>query len=299
MTGHEEVPPRRGIARWLYETLLRQIEHGVWPNGHPLPSEDDLEFYPTRVWLHGLPPSEEELKKRKEKKKKDSRISKTTIRIALQRLAETGRVITNHGIGTSAYMPSLKPHWLVVDLPKPSFMGLAAVAEPDCAETHPAVALIPADGSEISTRWHEGEYMVPEWESELLGIDTGTKLHFITLILSIGGKPILISTSFVPSDLLGGPVTWQEKPPIGEPALDVGKLALAGASVAFDNLSIDSRPPTLDESELLKPVSGIPVPVYPVYAVYRQCQVTPARRVPAISGRACVKVVIRADLVHL
>jgi len=294
MTGHEEVPPRRDLARWLYETLLRQIERGLWPHGHPLPSENDLEFYPIRVWLHGLPPSEEELKKRQEKKKEDSLISRTTIRIALKGLADTGRVITKPGIGTSVYMPSLKPHWLVVDLPKPWFTKLAAVAEPSDAETHPAVALIPADGSKISIRWLEGEYIVPEWESGLLGIDTGTKLRTCTMILLIDGKPVLISTWFVPSDLLGGPVTWQQKPPIGEPALDVGKLALAGASVAFDNLNMDSRPPTLDESELLEPVSGISV-----YTVYRQCQVTPARRVPAISGRACVKVVVRSDLVHL
>jgi len=156
-------------------------------------------------------------------------------------------------------MPSLKPHWLVVDLPKPWFTELAAVAEPNGAETHPAVALISADGSEISPEWDEGEYIVPEWESELLGIDTGTKLRTCTMILLIDDKPILISTSFVPSDLLGGPVTWQQKPPVEEPALDVGKLALAGASVTFDNLSMDSRTPTLDESKLLKPVSGIPV----------------------------------------
>src|SRR5262249_7656521 len=112
-----------------------------------------------------------------------------------------------------------------------------------------------------------------------LGIDTGTKVRTNTLTLVIDDEPILTSTSFVPSDLLGGPVTWQQKPPVGKPALAIGELELAGASLVFDHPSMHSRIPTLGESEPLKPVPGIPV-----YAAYRRCQVTPIRRVPAISG---------------
>lgn len=285
MTGNEEVPPKKGIARWLYERLLSQIEHGVWPYGHQLPSEEDLEFYPIGVWLHGQPPSEEELKNRKEKT--NSLISRTTIRIALTGLADIGRVINHHGKGRSAYMPSMEPHWLAVDLPKPASMKLAAVAEPLEAEPHPAVEFIPADGSEATMRWHESkdEYTVPAWDSERLGIDTGTKLRMYTLTLLIDGEPILTSISLVPSDLLGGAVTWQQQP--------VGELALAGVSATYSYPTLHSRVPTLEESESLEPVPGIPA-----FVVYRQCQVVPIG-VPAIPRRACVVVIARADRVHL
>lgn len=282
MTGSDELPPERGKARWLHETLLRQIEHGLWPDGYLLPSEDDLEFQPSRVWLDGLPPSEEE-----PKDKKKSLMSKTTIRIALQELADIGRVIKHHGKGSIAYMPSMEPHWLAVDLPKPSSIKLTMVAEPSYAEPHPAVEFIPAAGSEVATRWHEGEdeYTVPGWDSQRLGIDTGTILRTYTLTLLIGDESILTSTSLVPSDLLGGAVTWQQKP--------IGELALTGVSAAFSSPTLHSRVPTLDESSALEPVPGIPA-----FVVYRQCRVTPVG-VPAIPKRACVLVVARADRVHL
>ena len=297
----DEQLPRKDRAKWVNEMMRRRIERGVWRDGHPLPSEKDLMFKPPSVWLNShLPPSEEEPKASEKEppsgKKPKGYMSQTTARAPVIQLEAIGRAIKHHGKLTVAYMPSMAPHWLVVDLPKPWSMKLAAVAEPHGAETHPAIALVPAKGSKISFKWDEGktEYEVPEWNSEWLGIDTGTKLRTYTMILLIDKKPILTSTSFVPSDLLSGPVTWRQKePPVGEPVLDVGELALDGVSLAFDNLRMDSRIPTLDESELLKPVSGIPA-----YVAYRQCQVTPIRQVHATSGRACVVVVARADRVH-
>lgn len=299
-SSEDEQLPGEDKAEWVYEKLRRRIERGVWPDGYVLPSERDLRFKPPSVWLNGhLPPSEEEPKTSEEEprpsgEKPREYMSQPTARAPVIRLEAIGRVIKHRGAKSVAYMPSKERHWLVVDLPKPWSMKLAKVAEPHGAEPHPAIALIPADGSKIDTRWHEGEYQVPEWDSERLGIDTGTKLRTYRMTLLIDGEPILTSTSFVPSDLLTGPVTWQRKPPDGELALDVGELALAGASLTFDNISTYSRNPTLDESEPLEPVPGIPV-----YVTYRQCQVTPVRRVPATSGRACVVVVARTDRVRL
>jgi len=301
-SSDDEQLPDRDKARWVYEKLRRRIELGVWPHGYPLPSEKDLRFKPPSVWLNGhLPPSEAGPKASEEAPQEEPQpsdekpeyMSQTTARAAVIKLEAIGRAFKHHGKLTEAYMPSMAPHWLVVDLPKPWPMKLAAVAEP---ETHPAIALIPAKGSKINTRWRQGEneYEGPEWDSKRLGIDTGTKLRTNTMTLVIDDEPVLTSISFVPSDLLSGPVTWQQKPPVGKPALDVGELALAGVSLAFDSPSMHARIPTFDESEPLEPVPGIPV-----YAAYRQCRVTPVRRVPATSGRACVVVVARADLVRL
>jgi DNA-binding GntR family transcriptional regulator len=253
------VPPR-GRARWLYTKLLRLIELGKWPDGYPLPSEMELNN------LYDL--------------------SRTTTRDPYTRLEAIGRVIKRHGMRSVAYMPSKEPHRLVVDFrepsPMPSPMPLSKVAEP---EPHPAIELIPTSESEIEKRWHEDEFIVPAWDSMRLGIDTGTKLRTYRLTLLIGGEPILISTSLVPNDLLGGAVTWQEKP--------IGELALAGASATYNKATLHSRVPTLDESEALDPVPGIPA-----FAIYRQCRVTPADA-PVPSSPGCVLVVTRADRVHL
>lgn len=314
VTSNDELPPKRGKARWLYETLLRQIEHGAWPHGYRLPSEDDLEFKHPREWLYGLPPSEAPSEKKPNEEPR-SYFSRTTIRNALTALAEIGRVITYPGKYSIAYMPGMEPHRLVVDLPRRSSTELAMVAEP-----RPAIEFIPATGSAVSVQWHEGEgeYEVPEWDSQRLGIDTGTKLRTYTLTLLIGGVLTLISASFVPSDLLSGTVTWEQKP--------VGELALTGISAAFSRPTMHGRVPTLDEAKPLKspkppkprprrrtrpgvpvldesnplklPESLEPLRGIPVFAVYRQCLVTPLA-VRAIQRRACVVVTVRTDLVHL
>jgi hypothetical protein len=260
------------------QDTTQAIELGLWTDGHELPSEDVLISEPISTWLDGYPPlSEEELKKKT--------MTRRTARDPVILLDAIGRVIKHHGKPSRAYMPSMEPHRLAIDRRKPSPMELALVAEPSDAELHPAVELIPAPGSEVSTRWHEGEYKVPGWDSERLGIDTGTNLRTYTLTLLIGDEPILTSTSLVPSDLLGGAVTWQQKP--------AGELALAGLSAAFDQPTIHSRVPTLEEEEALNAIRGIPA-----LAVYRQCRVTPADA-PAPPRPACVLVVARADRVHL
>jgi DNA-binding GntR family transcriptional regulator len=252
----DDMPPRRDKARWVYTKLLRSIELGDWPDGYSLPSEVELQK------LGGL--------------------SRITVRDPFNQLVAIGRVIKRHGRLSRAYMPSKEPHRLVADFQAPSPTPLSGVVE---TEPHPAVELIPASGSTIEMRWREGEYQVPGWDSERLGIDTGTKLRTYRQTLLIGGEPILISTSLVPSDLLGGAVTWHEKP--------IGELALAGASVTFNNATLHSRVPTLDESEALDPVPGIPA-----FALYRQFQVTSVGA-PAPPRAGCVLVVARADRVHL
>jgi DNA-binding GntR family transcriptional regulator len=294
-SSNDEHPPTRGMAKWIYEQMCRLIEQGVWQDGHPLPSEDELENKPISTWLDGyLPPSEEEpeagedepgsIEKSGPEKKP---MSRRTARDAVILLAAIGRVIKHPGKRSEVYMPSMEPHWLAVGLRRPWHMKLDAVAEPHDAEPHPAVQLIPAAGSVVSTRWHEGkdEYTVPEWDCERLGIDTGTKLRMYTLTLLIDDEPILTSTSLVPSDLLDGAVTWQQK--------TEGELALTGVSTTFSYPTLHSRVPTLDESEPLEPVPGIPVIV-----AYRQCRITPVG-IAATPRRACVVVVARADRVHL
>jgi GntR family transcriptional regulator len=256
----DEAPQARGEkARWLYRKLRRAIELGEYPHDHLLPSEAELtERY---GW------------------------SQPTVRAPLIQLEAIGRVIKQQGAESAAYMPSKEPHRLDVDLREPSPMPLARVAESEDAAANPAIRFIPAPESQVEKRWDEGEFIVPTWDSKRLGIDTGTKLRTYRLILSIGGEPVLTSTSLVPSDLLGGAVTWREKP--------VGELALTGALAAFSKATIHCRVPTLDESEALDSVHGTPA-----FAIYRKCQVTPVGA-PVPPSPGCVLVVARADRVHL
>jgi hypothetical protein len=262
---------------WVYRTQRRLIELGLWAHDHELPSEKCLMNEPISAWLDGYPdPSGTELGEKKT-------MERRTARDPVIQLAEIGRVIKHQGKNSVVYMPSIEPHRLAVDLRKPSPMRLAMVAEP--SDAPPAVEFIPAPGPKPRTRWHEGKYIVPEWDSERLGIDTGTNLHTYTLTVLIGDEPILISITLAPSDLPGGAVTWRKMP--------VGELALAGLSATFDAPSIHSRIPTLEEEEALKAIRGVPT-----LLVYRQCQVTPASA-PVPSRPACVLVVARADRVRL
>jgi DNA-binding GntR family transcriptional regulator len=223
---------KTGAARWLYTNLLTLIEHGAWPDGHSLPSEQTLGA------LYNL--------------------SRTTVRDPIIRMEAIGRVIKHRGKQLVAYMPSKEPHRLVVDLGKPSRIPPSTAGEP---EPESAVELITTQGSQIEKRWHVGEYTVPEWDSQRLGIDTGTKLATCRLTLLIDGEPTLIATSLVPNDLPDGAMTWHEAP--------IGALALPGLSATYSKPTLHGRVPTLDESEALDTISGTPV-----IAIYRQCQVT-------------------------
>jgi hypothetical protein len=231
-SNDDELPPERGKASWLYEQLLWRIESGVWPHGRELPSEEDMEFKPMSAWLDGYQPPFEE-KPIEDKRGRKRYLSKRMARDPIILLAAIGRVIKRHGVKSSVYMPGMEPHRLAVDLWKPSTM-LIRVAEPykaePNAEPHPAIELLPAPGSKVKPRWHEGkdEYTVPAWDSERLGMDAGTRLCAYTLTLLVDGEPILASTSLVPSDLLAGAVKWQQNP-----ENPVGVLELAGVSASF------------------------------------------------------------------
>jgi hypothetical protein len=286
-SNDDELPPNRGKTRWLQEQLLRRIESGVWADGRELPSEDVREYQPMSTWLDGYRPPFEEKPIAYDKDGRPRYLSKRMSRDPVILLAAIGRVITRHGEGSWVYMPSMEPHRLAVDLRRPSSTKLEWVAEPG---PHPAVELIPAPGSKVDTRWHEGkdEYTLPAWDSERLGIDAGTKLRAYTLTLLIDGEPILASTSLVPSDLLGGAVKWKQT--------SEGELALDGVSATFSYPTLHGRIPTLDESKTLKPLK--PLDGIPAFAVYRQCRVTPVG-VSATPRKACVLVVARTDRVHL
>jgi len=289
-SNNDELPPKRGKARWLYEQLLGRIESGMWPDGHELPSEDDMEFQPMSAWLDGYrPPFEEEPIGYEDGRPRY--MSKRMARDPVILLEAIGRVIKRQGKGSFVSMPGMEPHRLAVDLRKPSSTQLRRVAEPNEAEPRRAVELIPAPGSTVDPRWHEGEgeYIVPAWDSERLGMDAGTRLRAYTLILLIGGEPILASTSLVPSDLLTGAVKWQEK--------SEGELALTGVSVTFSCPTLHGRFPTLNESKALKPKALKTLEGIPAFAIYRQCRVTPLG-VSAVPRRACVLVVARTDRVH-
>ena len=255
MTREEPEPPEEDKAKWLFRMWRTKIETGEWRDGDRLPSQADL------------------MTQYNQKKR--------PVRDALIELAHIGRVHTSQGRPARVYMPAKEPHRLVVDLSDPSAGGLELVAE-----GAPACSFIAArELGEVDERWTDDRFTVPEWDALRLGLDAGTRLSRRILLVSVGGEPVLTCASLVPPDLKSAHVTWWDAP--------IGELALTGCSTVFDRAALHARVPTLEESERLRTVSGVPV-----HAVYRRCQVTPLV-VSAPPKAACVLIVARADRVHL
>jgi GntR family transcriptional regulator len=233
-------------AKSLADLLREQILSEAWEAGHLLPTLQDM------VDQYG--------------------VSLVTVRGALRLMVEEGLIRT--GQGKRAQVTDREPtHALVIasgeapagrvaEQPSPYAGGPGAgAARRECSQ-HTAAA--------------------PRQFARLLGLTAGEPMRQRSIKLIIGGEPVLIWTSYLPTDLAGDDQRWR--------AVEVGQLALVGYPVAAASPRLRIRMPTPTERDALGMARGMGVGV-----IIRPCQV----RVDELTVPAGVIVLVRGDRVFL
>lgn len=253
--------PDRTKVRWLYILIRTMIEECTLRHREMLPSENQF--------------------------KERYEMYQPTSREVYGRLTALGRVLTIHGGRRYVHMPAEPLHRLIVRRLESAGQQVPAdewshVAQ---ASVAPAVQLLPVDGAgPVTTRWQDSTRTVREWDAAALGLDPGVELLARVGTVSVGDECVLASISLVLPDMVGPTVRCSEA--------EIGELAFAGVSAAFDSACTRARMPTLVEEEMLGMDTAAPV-----FAVYRRCRVRvdgDLRRWPG-----CVLVLANGDRVDM
>jgi len=247
MTGPEPPAEDTKVGRVIKE-LREKIESEEWPHGYQIPSQQKLS--------------------------EKFGCSVQTARNAVGVLAEEGIIIKRQGRLSLVNWPN-PLHRLVIDKQP------AALEEPRA----PFVELAIGAGTGAVTReWTEADVEVPKWVARWLELEARTTMLSRRQKLSVGGVPILMSTSFLPVGLAGGD-GWQH--------VEVGQLALTGHGMTTTFVDDWARMPMADEFEQLAMHRGVPV-----LLVSRPYQVLPSPEATS-PVRAGVLVVARCDHVYI
>ncbi|MFE3204933.1 GntR family transcriptional regulator [Embleya sp. NPDC059237] len=101
-----------------------------------------------------------------------------------------------------------------------------------------------------------GEEPVPEAVAPLLGVEPGAPVLVRRRRFVLDGKPVLVSTSYLPAELVAGSaITRADTGPGGTYA----RLAELGAAPVRFREQVRARMPTRDEAERLALAAGVPV----------------------------------------
>jgi len=274
-------PERKGAkVRWLYETLRTLIDSELWPDGYPIPSQAVL------ADQYGM--------------------SVRTVRDAVTLLVEDGLAIRNQGRRTRVYQPEPQ-HQIVVNQRldpngRAAGPGQRVVSFLQGMETGPNRRFWDVDTVKMSGR-----------DGRRLGLEVGATVLRRALIVSIGGRPVLASNSFLPADVVAaadaavagagaaagaavGAAVAAGDAAAGDAGIwqrtEIGELALRGLPVTSGPVTVHSRAPTLAEAEALAIARGIPVFVFSrPYQVFPDADSTRSRP-------AGVLVVARSDRVY-
>lgn len=227
------VNPRldRAVYRQVADLLRARIDSGALAPGDMLPSESVV------IQRYG--------------------VSRTTVRLAVGILRSEGLVVTEHGRGTFVrHRPTVRRR---VIGPQPDADGpddgQIEVDPPDAPPTPDLPASWDADGTTITVE--TDEVAAPQEIADLLIIETGTALVRRRFVLSVGGLPHQISTSYLPLDVAAGiPVGLGAK---AWPGGTLAQLAAADVTVTAVEESVRARMPTPEESDALDLSPGVPV----------------------------------------
>lgn len=217
-------------VRWLHERLRTLIESERWPDGYLIPSQATL------AEQYGM--------------------SVRTARDAVTLLVEDGLALRSQGKRTRVYQPE-PPHQIVI---QQRLDPNGRLAEP----SRQVVSFLQGlDTGPIRRHWDVDTVRMTGRDGRRLGLEAGATVLRRSLIVSIGGEPVLASNSFLPAAVT--PVTgitavtgdagaWREA--------EIGDLALRGLPVTPGAVTVHSRSPTLAEAKALAIARGIPVFVF-------------------------------------
>lgn len=219
-TPHRKQPRYRAIA----DELRRRILAGAIPPGALLPAESALitEF----------------------------RVSRGTVRQAIDLLRAEALVITEHGRGTYA-RPQLPVRRLGPDrYHLPAGPGERTTPKDDkSADTGNSAIQVEADYREIPAT---------QELAELFQTEPGTMLLERRLLVREHGVPQELTTSYYPLDLVAGtPVADPKHEPW--PGGHLAQLAYLGITVTGIRETIGARMPTAAEAQALQLPAGVPI----------------------------------------
>lgn len=176
--------------------IAAQIAEGVWPPGTNIPSEPELQ--------------------------QRYRVSRTTVRKAVDDLVSDGLLTILHGVGTRVVAPqlSLTPATLM------SFTQLARATGVEPGRAFDEVA------TEVATT---------EVASEL-GLPEGSEVVRLTRVRTADGLPVSLSTSYLPAELFrgGDPVRLQRGESLYAQLEDAFGLVVHTTRDAFDVARADA-----------------------------------------------------------
>ncbi len=108
----------------------------------------------------------------------------------------------------------------------------------------------------IVDRIEVGERPAPQWVAEALGLEPGAAVCVRSRRFVLDGKPVQLSTSYLPAELVAGSaITRADSGPGGTYA----RLAELGHKPVRFREEIRTRMPTAEEAEQLELPSGTPV----------------------------------------
>jgi DNA-binding GntR family transcriptional regulator len=225
------------------DELRTLILSGEWRPGHVLPSQRELEG--------------------------KYRVSTVTVRNAVSLLAEEGLIEKSQG--RRSVVADREPvHPLVVRRAGAAAGAPSAVAVTGGAEagerpvdqvTEPPISFVGGpDTGAPQRRAEQRRTAVPRIFATLLDIEPGRILVERAITLSVGGEPILTSTSYLPPEAAGDDPRWRE--------VEVGELAVVGHQVLAEPVEDRVRMPVPAESDALRIGRGVPVRV-----LSRRCRV--------------------------
>jgi GntR family transcriptional regulator len=197
------------------------------------------------------------------------------VRNAVKLLVEEGLVGTRQGKHT-VVLDRVPTHPLVVTSWAPAGYPTDRVAEP----------LAPDTGA-IRREFGQDTAAVPRQFAELLGLTPGDLMVQRTITEIVNGEPIMISTSYLPVDLVGDAEVWHN---VDWHDVKMGQLALVGHDVTVERPQVRARPPAPAERTKLDMAKGVSLII-----LSRACQVQVGERMTP----AGVIVLTRGDRVFV